>query len=602
MHVAVFVLSMIAVAAGAGSLRANVSPAAGEVQSVPINHEVSSDSIMDRLRSFLDGRANDSIRHYSEQILYSTDPEFRMEGAACMYRNGVDRGDILRQVYGSCLEGTNYIMVEDNADSCLYYLNMCLSRSGNLDSLTRERHSWIVALAYNNLGLFFINKSIDYTRASEYFFLAFDFLKEEDCPDLYAILLANLVIVHYFIEDPSGLEYAELCYDYMTRHRSVVSEFVANYSMALMLYVGRQYGEALPYALKSLELTRVLDLCYSKYKVSTNTILAKIYLGLGRDKDAEKAFEDAMASSGGNETELIETYLAYGDYWKDKGRYEKAISVYRTAMEFSFSNSLKAYLDEVFRRASETSELLGDYPQALAYYKEYHNVSDSMFNAQKGYALTELKVRYRIEQYTNQIKERQLEVLRADKQRQMWLFISVLSSFAAIVAWVMYRRKNKYYERIVRQYRENMNLNRHIRDMESVGDVAKYNSSALSRSKADELFEEAERLMKEEHVYRDSELTVDRMASALKTNRTYLSQVINEKSGMNFSRYVNSYRISEAIERLSGPSENQLMKSLALDLGFKSATAFSKIFAEETGISPSAYRRKSLEIDKSERK
>lgn len=535
-------------------------------------------------------------------ILYSTDADFRLHSAEALFRDGLKRDDLLRQVYGASLTGTNFLMLENNQDSCLHYLNLCLNLSQRLDSLVRDRHSWIVALAYNNLGLFFINNSIDYPKASEYFFQAFEYLDEEDCPDLYAILLANLVVVHYFIEDSSGLEYAELCYDYMMRHKTPFAEFVANYSMALMLYVSGDFEASESYARRALELTEKPEVGSVKYKVATNTILARSLIALEKDAEAIAALERAVDSATDYEPELIETYLVYGDYWYDRGDYAKAVSVYRKAMEVSFQDSLLVYLDQVYKRASEVSELMGDYRQALAYFRQYHLISDSTFNAQRDYALTELKVRYKLEHYANQIQERQLEVLHADKQRQLWLFLFVLSTFAGGAVWVLYRRKNRYYERIVRQYRENMNLNRQIRNIESrEGDAEKYNYSSLTKSRADELFGQAERMMREECVYRDSELTVDKLAALLKTNRTYLSQVINEKAGMNFSRYVNRYRMNEALERLSDPSDHSLLKSLALDLGFRSATAFSKVFADETGISPSAYRKKSLEIDKLER-
>lgn len=45
------------------------------------------------------------------------------------------------------------------------------------------------------------------------------------------------------------------------------------------------------------------------------------------------------------------------------------------------------------------------------------------------------------------------------------------------------------------------------------------------------------------------------MADLLGTNRTYLSQVINEQTQQNFTQYINNYRINEAIRLLSDPKQ-----------------------------------------------
>ena len=66
-----------------------------------------------------------------------------------------------------------------------------------------------------------------------------------------------------------------------------------------------------------------------------------------------------------------------------------------------------------------------------------------------------------------------------------------------------------------------------------------------------ELFARIEYLMQTEGVYRQNDLTIERLAERLDTNRTYISRAINQQAGKAFSSYVNSYRIDEAVRRLS---------------------------------------------------
>ena len=102
--------------------------------------------------------------------------------------------------------------------------------------------------------------------------------------------------------------------------------------------------------------------------------------------------------------------------------------------------------------------------------------------------------------------------------------------------------------------------------------------------------------MSEEFLYRDPELTKEKIADMLKTNRTYLSQVINERTGMSVPQYINSYRIKEAIRILSNTSDNTPLKAIVIDLGFNSMSTFYKLFQTSVGMTPTLYRKKVQEF------
>lgn len=96
-------------------------------------------------------------------------------------------------------------------------------------------------------------------------------------------------------------------------------------------------------------------------------------------------------------------------------------------------------------------------------------------------------------------------------------------------------------------------------------------------------------------LYREANLTRSRVAELLGTNRTYLSQAINEKTGKNFNQFVNGYRIAEALQILSDPNNDSSMKAIAIETGFGTPNTFFKIFRAETGMTPSKYREKIIE-------
>jgi AraC-like DNA-binding protein len=80
------------------------------------------------------------------------------------------------------------------------------------------------------------------------------------------------------------------------------------------------------------------------------------------------------------------------------------------------------------------------------------------------------------------------------------------------------------------------------------------------------------------------------LAEKLNTNKSYLSQVINEYFRKNFSTFVNEYRVKEASRLLlEKESENYTIEAIANSVGFKSKSAFNSAFKKFTGITPSYF-------------
>ena len=96
-------------------------------------------------------------------------------------------------------------------------------------------------------------------------------------------------------------------------------------------------------------------------------------------------------------------------------------------------------------------------------------------------------------------------------------------------------------------------------------------------------------LMEGEKVFCDEDLGMDRLSSMLGLHPHTLSEFINTRYDMNFSRFVNSYRVREAKSLLLEHRDRSVL-SIAYASGFNSKTAFYRIFTEFTGISPREFR------------
>ena len=100
-----------------------------------------------------------------------------------------------------------------------------------------------------------------------------------------------------------------------------------------------------------------------------------------------------------------------------------------------------------------------------------------------------------------------------------------------------------------------------------------------------------EKIILEMQYYRDSTLTLQKLAQLLGTNRQYLSNYINRERNMTFYEYINDFRLEEARIILEGKNSEsqQSMKDLAAMVGFNSYSTFLRSFKIKYGKTPSKY-------------
>lgn len=96
-------------------------------------------------------------------------------------------------------------------------------------------------------------------------------------------------------------------------------------------------------------------------------------------------------------------------------------------------------------------------------------------------------------------------------------------------------------------------------------------------------------LMREHHLYRDADLTLERLARRAGIPGRQISAALNRVHGRNVSQVVNEYRVAEARRRLVETRES--VTAVMLESGFGTKSNFNREFLRVTGMTPSAYRR-----------
>lgn len=98
-------------------------------------------------------------------------------------------------------------------------------------------------------------------------------------------------------------------------------------------------------------------------------------------------------------------------------------------------------------------------------------------------------------------------------------------------------------------------------------------------------------IFENDKIYMHPDLRITTVAEVLRTNRTYISRLINDDFGMNFNEFVNKYRVQEAERLLSCKDNHQYtIEYIAEKSGFGNTNSFTRSFKEFNGITPGQYR------------
>ncbi len=100
--------------------------------------------------------------------------------------------------------------------------------------------------------------------------------------------------------------------------------------------------------------------------------------------------------------------------------------------------------------------------------------------------------------------------------------------------------------------------------------------------------EKLEQWMETEKPYLNPEFRLNDLRQVLPLNRTYLSQFIHAEYDCTFYQFVTNYRIEEA-KRLMHDKPGLHIQEIAEQCGFSSPTVFGRVFARETGQTPTEW-------------
>ncbi|MFW6347387.1 MAG: helix-turn-helix domain-containing protein [Cyclonatronaceae bacterium] len=336
-----------------------------------------------------------------------------------------------------------------------------------------------------------------------------------------------------------------------------------------------EYAEARRYMRRSLELSKAGGISFG---------IALNYLNLGSNYLHDKRFLAAEAYLDSTAA-MLETldlpyferrlYQRYAALYKDTGRYDEAFQAQETA----------------------------------------HAIDRTLMDTELRSRTEEIETRYETALKDAEIEEQEQQLLAKNMRLRLMYLIIAMSLLGLGGALLFFRHRQENMRQLYQRNKEIM--------MEEALASAKSRQKLIPLPQAEqqaggqvqagrlpdnagapEEHEETLRqvfgrimdLIRSEHIYRDSSITLEALSSRLHTNSTYVYKAINTCSNMNFNAFINYHRIVEARRRLYEQANTAHAQPAGVDeiyesCGFNSRSSFYRAFKRFVGMSPGQFMK-----------
>lgn len=185
--------------------------------------------------------------------------------------------------------------------------------------------------------------------------------------------------------------------------------------------------------------------------------------------------------------------------------------------------------------------------------------------------------------FVSQLLKQEARIQRQEALSR-WLVIGlIIATVAALVLtalwWFVWRRRE-------------VDVNTSIDQPGAETHAVKYQTSALDDEKKQSLKERIQQVLENDGSVYEQSFCLNQLAELCDSNAKYISQVINELYGCNFTSLVRSLRVKEACRRMADKENygNLSLEGIAFSVGFKSRVTMYQAFKKEMGMTPAEYQ------------
>jgi tetratricopeptide (TPR) repeat protein len=530
-------------------------------------------TVIDSLYAQLDTLKTDSIRIiYLNKTVYKysrikVSVAEQLSDTAILYSKNVGSDYLLALSYMN--RGLNKREKGDFSSSILYY-------DSALVLAEKMNNGRALASIYNNIGNLYRQKG-EFDKALENLTKSIEHTTDSV---RRASRICNIALIYH-----SQKKYDQAI-DIYKQSNAILEKvnnkrhLINNYSALAVIYLDiEEFEEAVNYAEKAMQMSNEAGDMLGQ---------ARALSVLGRIAVFQQDFDEGIAYLKKSmeltrETEadinllMIHIYLAEAYY--ETGIYDSSIFYGKQAEVIANENKLLQFLKDSYSYISNSYMQKGQYKEAYEYLELRNNVYDTINQKETQERVDEFQSKFETKEKENEIIALKLE--KEKKQALIRLYVALLFAIgvALTIIGYLYRKKQLALYKLVEKNQEL------AKKYESRPSKATKNGNNEKQRK---LYKQCIEQLENDEIYTDNNLSLEKLSKILNTNRSEMSAVINNICDTNYASMINGYRIKHAIRMLSDPQvwEKYSVEGIAMESGFKSQSAFYKLFKEQTGLTP----------------
>ncbi len=332
--------------------------------------------------------------------------------------------------------------------------------------------------------------------------------------------------------------------------------------------------------------SEALKLEHKGIKIFSETLksnIAQAYLRNGQLDAAKLNYQSLVANfkKEQNSYKLVNALLNLGITFQKNNELDSAIFYLNETRELASQYSLPGALKKALIQLATSYQAHKQFEKSMIYFFKYDSVLSLQHKASLDQKIGELKLNHQQEIHTTE-QRLVLEKLKNQKRRTLYLLIGSLLIASILVliliSYLKIRAKNKILIQSKLAIAKNDKRNLDLKDNE------------IDKILIDKLI----KAIKEEKVYLDPKLSLEKLAKKVGSNRTYVSKTVNAYFKIPFNELINQYRIDEACVLLTSKEyANYSIEGIAKSVGYHNLSSFNAAFKRLTGTTPSKFKTNS---------
>jgi len=469
----------------------------------------------------------------------------------------------------------------------------------------------------------------NYTKAAEVFMEELKLGEESSNLEVQASALNNLALIYQSDNDlETALLQYQRAYELFGKLKHTRGEALSLVNIGEVYKMQNKFSEAINIyqAAEKLciehQIKEILPYC--------RTNIGEVLLRLGDFEAAKKHVESAISgfSEQKNNIGLAESYNNLGEIALKTKQFAESVRYFEKSNEFAHQSAYASILKDNYNLLAESFASSGNFERAYQYRKRASELQDSLSAFKNAQIINQLKLNYESEKKDRKIELQEITIEKQANRLILLLVIVILATIFTVVIFILNRTKTLAFKKLVKKNLEiikseqelketqkQLNLlvsenNKHhdltplesaeivaevveLEDIVNSPDEHKEERRQIIPEAEKELFlKEMERLIHEQKIFLQKDISINKIAELLQTNSLYTSHLINTHFGMNFNNVINSFRIKEAEKLLiSEDYINYSIEGIGQTVGFNSKSSFNNAFKKFTGVTPSFYRK-----------